>query len=83
MFFMLDTVIAGPSMGTGQDANCKRNLEAAVPSGDIVSTARLYEQLSLAVKDPSGVTGEKKMTIRDFYNNHTCVKEIHEDFVKL
>ena len=38
MFFMFDTIIAGPSAGTSQDA--KRNLEAAVPSGDIVSTAR-------------------------------------------
>ena len=78
MFFMFDTIIAGPSAGASQDA--KRNLEAAVPSGDIVSTARLYEQLFLAVKDPSG---EKRMTFQDFYNDPTCVEEIHEGFVRL
>ena len=78
MTFMFDTVISGPSAGAGQDA--KRNLEAAVPSGDIVSTARLYEQLFLAVKDPSG---EKKMTFKDFYNDFTCVEEIQEGFVNL
>ena len=78
MIFMFDTVIAGPSAGAGQDA--KRNLEAAVPSGDLVSTARLYEELFLAVKDPSG---EKKMTFRDFYNDFTCVEEIHDGFGKL
>ncbi len=78
MVFMFDTVIAGPSAGAGQDA--KRNLEAAVPSGDLVSTARLYEELFLAVKDPSG---EKKMTFRDFYNDFTCVEEIHDGFGKL
>ena len=78
MFFMFDTIIAGPSAGASQDA--KRNLEAAVPSGDIVSTARLFEQLFLAVKDP---TGEKRMTYQDFYNDPTCVEEIHEGFVRL
>ena len=78
MFFMFDTIICGPSMGAGADA--KRNLDAAVPGGDFIFTARLFEQLSLALKDPSG---EKKMTIRDFYNDHTCVEEIHEGFVRL
>ena len=78
MFFMFDTTIAGPSQGASQDA--KRNLEAAVPSGDIVSTARLYEQLFLATKDP---TGEKRMTYQDFYNDPTCVEEIHEGFVRI
>ena len=51
-----------------------------MPSGDIVSNARLYEQLFLAVKD---LEGEKKMTFRDFYNDPTCVGEIHEGFVRL
>ena len=78
MFFMLDTTIAGPSQGASQDA--RRNLEAAVPGGDIVSTARLYEQLFLATKDP---TGEMRMTYQDFYNNPTCVEEIHEGFVRI
>ena len=78
MFFMFDTVIAGPSAGAGQDA--KRNLEAAGPSGDIVSTARLFEQLFLATKDP---TGEKKMTLQDLYSDPTCVEEIQEGFVRL
>ena len=76
MLFMFDTIIAGPSAGAGQDA--KRNLEAAEPSGDIVSSARLFEELSLAVKDPSG---SKKMTYKACYNDITCVEEIHEGFV--
>ena len=32
------------------------------------------------MKDPSG---EKKMTMKDFYNDHTCVEEIHEGFVSV
>ena len=57
-FFLIDTVIAGPSAGAGMDA--KRNLARAVPSGDLVSSARLFEKLSLAVKDPNG---KKHMSI--------------------
>ena len=78
MFFQLDTVIAGPSANASLDA--KRNLEAAVPSGNIVSSSRLYEELFLAVKDPNG---KKMMTMKMFYNDLTCVEEIHEGFVAL
>ena len=78
LFFQLDTVIAGPSTNASNDA--KRNLEAAVPSGDIVSSSRLYEELQLAVKDPEG---KKKMTMKQFYADQTCVEEIHEGFVAL
>ena len=78
LFFQLDTVIAGPSTNASNDA--KRNLEAAVPSGDIVSSSRHYEELQLAVKDPEG---KKKMTMEHFYNDQTCVEEIHEGFINL
>ena len=78
LFFQMDTVIAGPSTNASLDA--KRNLEAAVPSGNIVSSSRLYEELFLAVKDPNGM---KQMTMIMFYNDLTCVEEIHEGFVAL
>ena len=78
LFFQLDTVIAGPSTNASNDA--KRNLEAAVPSGDIVSSSRHYEELQLAVKDPEG---KKKMTMEHFYNDQTCVEELHEGFIAL
>ena len=78
LFFQLDTVIAGPSTNASNDA--KRNLEAAVPSGDIVSSSRHYEELQLAVKDPEG---KKKMTMEHFYNDQTCVEELHEGFITL
>jgi hypothetical protein len=51
-----------------------------VPSGDIISSARLCEDLPLAVKDPNG---KKHMTMEQFYNDHTCVEEIHDGFVAM
>jgi hypothetical protein len=78
MLFLLDTVIAGPKATSSWDA--RRRLDAATLAPDLLSTARLLEPLHLAVKDP---TGNKKMTVTEYYNDETCTEEIHEFFVQI
>ena len=64
LLFLLDSVIAGPPTGAGEDARLV--YDRAEATSDLPATARYLESLALSVKDP---TGMKRSVTADLYTD--------------